>query len=63
LALIAKPYKERAAMTENGYRFSASAINELNKRPDAQNLSAKQFALLIAGLAALLLLLYLQIVW
>ena len=53
----------RAAMTEKAYRFSASAIDELNKHRGAQRLSKRQFALLMAGLVALLLLLYVQIVW
>lgn len=50
-------------MIEKTYRFSPSAIDELNKPPGSQRLSAKQFALLMAGLVALLLLLYVQIVW
>ena len=50
-------------MTEKAYRFSASAIDELNKHLGFQRLPAGQFALLMAGLAALLLLLYVQIVW
>jgi hypothetical protein len=50
-------------MTEKAYRFSASAIDELNKHRGAQRLSKRQFALLMAGLVALLLLLYVQIVW
>ena len=35
----------------------------LNKHRGGQRLSARQFSLLMAGLVALLLLLYLQIVW
>ena len=50
-------------MTEKAYRFSASAIDKLNKHRGAQRLSKRQFALLMAGLVALLLLLYVQIVW
>ena len=50
-------------MTEKAYRFSASAIDELNKPSGIQRLPAGQFALLMAGLATLLLLLYVQIVW
>jgi hypothetical protein len=50
-------------MTEKAYRFSASAIDELNKHRGAQRQSKRQFALLMAGLVALLLLLYVQIVW
>jgi hypothetical protein len=50
-------------MTEQAYRFSASAIDKLNKDPDTQRLRSWHFALLMVGLAALLLLLYMQIVW
>jgi len=50
-------------MTEKAYRFSASAIDELNKHSGFQRLPARQFALLMAGLTALLLLLYVRIVW
>lgn len=50
-------------MTEKAHRFSASAIEELNKHAGLRRLPARQFALLMAGLAALLLLLYVQIVW
>jgi hypothetical protein len=53
----------RGAMTEKAYRFGASAIDELNKHRGGQRLSSRQFSLLMAGLVALLLLLYLQIVW
>jgi hypothetical protein len=53
----------RAAMTEEAYRFSTSAVDELNKHPGTQRQSAKQFALLMAGLGVLLFLLYVQIVW
>jgi hypothetical protein len=50
-------------MTEKAYRFNTSAIDELNKHPGTQRPPTRQFALLIVGLAALLLLLYVQIVW
>jgi hypothetical protein len=50
----------KAAMIEKAYGFSTSAIDELNKDPGSQPLSAKQFALLMVGLVALLLLLYCQ---
>jgi hypothetical protein len=52
-------------MTENekAHRFSASSIDELNGHPETRYGSTKNFALLLAGLAALLLLLYVQIVW
>jgi hypothetical protein len=50
-------------MTEKAYGFSTSATDELNEQPGTQHLPARQFALLMAGLAALLLLLYVQIVW
>jgi len=53
----------KAAMIEKAYGFSPSAIDELNKHAGSHRLSAKQFALLMAGLVALLLLLYVQIVW
>ena len=50
-------------MTERAYGFSTSAIDELNKHRGGRRLSARQFSLLMAGLVALLLLLYVQIVW
>jgi hypothetical protein len=50
-------------MTEKAYGFSTSAIGELNKQPGTHRLPARQFALLMAGLAGLLVLLYVQIVW
>jgi len=50
-------------MTEKAYSFSTSAIDELNKQPGIQRLPPRQFALLMAGLVALLLILYVQIVW
>jgi hypothetical protein len=50
-------------MIEKAYGFSKSVIDELNKHPGPQHLPTKQFALLMAGLVALLLLFYLQIVW
>ena len=49
-------------MAEKACRFSASVINKLNKHRGTQRLSKRQFALLMAGLVALLLLLYVQIV-
>ena len=52
----------RAAMTEKAYRFSASAIDELNKVGPSSP-TARQFAWLMAGLVAVMLLLYIQIVW
>jgi hypothetical protein len=53
----------RAAMTEKPYRFSQSAIEELNRHPDdSKPLPTRLFALLILGLTALLLLFYLLIV-
>jgi hypothetical protein len=53
------------AMTERerAHRFSASSIDELNGHRKTRYGSTKNFVLLLAGLAALLLLLYLQIVW
>jgi hypothetical protein len=53
----------RGAMTEKAYRFSKSAIKELNGGPGSPRLGPRQFALLMLGLGALMLLLYLQIVW
>ena len=50
-------------MTEKAYGFSTSAIDELNKQPGTHRLPTRQFGLLMAGLAALLLLLYVQIIW
>ena len=50
-------------MTEKVYHFSASAIDELNKDRGVQRLPARQFVLLMIGLVALLLLLYVQIIW
>jgi hypothetical protein len=50
-------------MIEKAFRFSASAIAELNRQPGTGPLPRKQFALLMLGLAAVLLLLYAQIVW
>jgi hypothetical protein len=50
-------------MSEKAYRFSASAIDELNSHPRTARVPTKYFALLMVGLTTLLLLLYLQIVW
>jgi hypothetical protein len=50
-------------MSEKVYRFSASAIDELNRLPSAKRPPPRQFPLLMAGLVAVLLLLYVQIVW
>ena len=49
-------------MSEKAYRFSASANDELS-HPRTPRVPTKHFALLMVGLTALLLLLYLQIVW
>ena len=49
--------------SERAHRFSASSIDELNGHNNTRYGSKKNFALLLAGLAALVLLLYLQIVW
>jgi hypothetical protein len=49
--------------SEKAHRFSASLIDELNGHRKTRYGSTKNFAFLLAGLAALLLLLYLQIVW
>ena len=53
----------RAAMTEKAYGFSSSAIDELNRQPGTKRLPTTQFALMLVTLAALLLLLYVQIIW
>jgi hypothetical protein len=51
-------------MTEKAYGFSKSTIEELNGHPDdIRRLPPKNFALLMIGLAALILVFYLQIVW
>jgi hypothetical protein len=50
-------------MGEKLYRFDASAIVELNKDRTDQRPTARQFAWLMAGLVALMLLLYMQIAW
>jgi len=47
-------------MTEKAYRFSPSAIDELNRHPGERRLPTTQFALLMLGLLALV---YVQIVW
>jgi hypothetical protein len=48
-------------MTETPHRFTKSAIDELNRDPD--RLPMRTFALLMLGLAGMLLLFYLPIVW
>ena len=50
-------------MTEKAYGFSSSAIDELNRHPGAKRLPTAQSALMLVTLAALLLLLYVQIIW
>jgi hypothetical protein len=50
-------------MAEKAFRFSKSAIDELNKHADTRHVSAKQFVLLLVGLAVVLVLLYVQIIW
>ncbi len=50
-------------MIEKTFRFGTSAIAELNRQPGTGPLPRRQFALLMAGLAVVLLLLYAQIVW
>jgi hypothetical protein len=50
-------------MTEQPYRFSHSAIEELHGHPDDnRRLPTRLFALLLVGLTAVLLLFYLLIV-
>jgi hypothetical protein len=53
----------RAAVTEKAYRFGAAVTDELNGHPGTRRLPTIQFALLMGGLAVLLLLLYAQIIW
>jgi hypothetical protein len=50
-------------MIDGAFRFSTSAIAELNRQPGTGPLPRKQFALLLVGLVAVVLLLYAQIVW
>jgi hypothetical protein len=52
-------------MTEKAFRFSASAIDEMNRPYQRGNkrLPPMQFAMMLLTLAALLLLIYAQIVW
>jgi hypothetical protein len=52
-------------MTEKAFRFSASAIDELKRpyQPGNKRLPPTQFALMLLTLAALLILIYAQIVW
>ena len=50
-------------MGEKLYRFDASAIDEFYKDRTVQRPMARQFAWLMAGLVAVMLLLYIQIVW
>jgi hypothetical protein len=49
-------------MTEKAYSFGTKAIDELNEHPDNRRPTGKEFAFLMAGLVALLLLFYFQIV-
>jgi hypothetical protein len=50
-------------MTEKVHHFSVSATDELNNDRGVQRLPPKHFVLLMIGLVALLLLLYVQIIW
>jgi hypothetical protein len=50
-------------MIDKAFRFSASAIEELNRQPGTGPLPRRQFVLLMSGLVVVLLLLYGQIVW
>jgi hypothetical protein len=54
--------ERRAAMTEKAHRFTKSAIDELNHNSGARPVPRRDFALLMVGLAALLVLLYALIV-
>jgi hypothetical protein len=53
----------RIAMIDGAFRFSTSAIAELNRQPGTGPLPSRQFALLLVGLVAVVLLVYAQIVW
>ena len=52
-------------MTEKAFRFSASAIDELNRpyQHNSKRLPPTQFAMMLLTLGALMLLIYVQIVW
>jgi hypothetical protein len=50
-------------MKEKLHRFGASAIDELNKDRTVQRPTARPFAWLMAGLVAVTLLPYVQIIW
>jgi len=50
-------------MIDKTFRFSASAIAELNRQPGTGPLPRRQFVFLMLGLVVVLLLLYAQIVW
>jgi hypothetical protein len=64
LALVPiSQWTRRTAMIDGAFRFSTSAIAELNRQPGTGPLPKRQFALLLVGLAAVVLLLYAQIVW
>jgi hypothetical protein len=60
--LLALATKE-SSHAEKAFGFSESTIKELNRQPGVGPLPKRQFALLLIGLAALLVLLYVQIVW
>jgi len=55
--------RRKLAMTEKVHHFSVSATDELNNDRGVQRLPPKHFVLLMIGLVALLLLLYVQIIW
>jgi hypothetical protein len=48
-------------MAEKAYRFSASAIDEMNRHSGTPPARMKDFALLMVGLAGLVLLFYAMI--
>lgn len=45
------------------HRYGKSAIDELNGHPEARRVPTRDFALLMTGLTALLVLLYALILW
>jgi hypothetical protein len=53
----------KTSATMDMFRFSRSAIDELNGNPGMHGQTRKQFALLLAGLSVVLLMLYAMIVW
>jgi hypothetical protein len=53
----------KKGITMDLFRFSRSAIDELNRDPGMHRQTRKEFAVLMAGLGVVLLMLYAIIVW